>query len=101
MSDYLLFYWSPFKEKTNEVKVNNHSTYESAVNDGDDKRKIGYDAIIIKSEKLTYIDESVEQKYFIERYGYYKTYRFLNTIIFLFAFIILVFFCYLYYKFLI
>jgi hypothetical protein len=101
MRDFLLLYWSPFKKENSEVKISKHSTYEDAVIKGDEKRKLGYDAVVIRSEKQTYIDESVEQKYYIERYGYYKTYKFLNTIIFLFTFIILVFFCYLYYKFLI
>jgi hypothetical protein len=98
MRDFLLLYWSPFKEENSEVKISKHSTYEDAVIKGDEKRKLGYDAVVIRSENKT---ESVENKYFIEKYGYYKTYKFLNTIIFLFTFIILVFFCYLYYKFLI
>jgi hypothetical protein len=97
MEEYFLLYWLPYRNNR-EVKFVKFKTIEEAKKDGNEKIRLGYDVVVIRKE-ITTNDTDSKEKYHLEKYGYYKVYSFINNIIFLFSTMLLVFFCYLYYKF--
>jgi hypothetical protein len=75
-------------------------TLDDAHKLGLNKRKSGFDVLIIKKNVVFNAWSSNEDvSYIVERFGYYKVYIFLNKIILAFVFILLAIFLYLYFKF--
>jgi hypothetical protein len=73
---------------------------EDARKMGMNKRKNGFDVLIIKKEVVhNEWTKKDEESYSVEKFGYYKVYNFINKIILLFVVILLSLFLYLYFKF--
>ena len=99
MSEYIVLCLSPLS-KNRVAQMWNCRGLEDAEKMGLNKRKNGYDVLIIKKE-VVYNDwaKKEEETYSVEKFGYYKVYNFINKIILIFVFILLSLFIYLYYKF--
>lgn len=99
MTEYIVLCLSPLS-KTRDAQMFSLKTLEDAEKMGANKRKKGFDVLIVKKQ-VSHNDWSNkdEETYSVEKFGYYYTYNFINKIILGFVFILLVLFLYLYYKF--
>lgn len=99
MTEYLVLCLSPLS-KSRVAQMWTLNTLEDAQKMGINKRKNGFDVLIIKKDvKINEYTNKEEKDYSIEKFGYYNTYNFINKIILGFVFILLALFLYLYYKF--
>jgi len=100
MNDYIVLFFEPLSSKR-KVGVFRVDNLEDAKKLAKSRKSRGGDVIIAKKSIYTNkINGNEEEVYTIERYGYYKVYNFINKIFLLLSVILLVLFCYLYFKFL-
>lgn len=93
MKNYLVLWWKPF-DSNRKVFLKKFENIDFAKNFANDMKINRYDVLIVKDlkKKVDGIDS-----YNVEKYGFYKIYRLLNKSL-IFLFILLLLFCYLYYK---
>lgn len=97
MNEYVVVYFESFKKY---VKFKEFKDLKEAVEYGNELKRSGKDVVIVKRvPTVNRRTRELEYSYKIEKFGYYKVYNFINKILILFFFMIIAFFCYLYFKF--
>ena len=97
MTEYILLATKPL-DKKKEVTIINFDDYENAIKVGDGLLRKGRDVIIVKkTKKINSFNKKEEDSYILEKYGYYKTYHFINILFLIFTIILFLGLCYLYF----
>jgi hypothetical protein len=97
MESYIVLYFKPL-DKKRIVKTFETESLDIAKKLGNSQKKYHYDVIIVK--KIVKNNEYTNKEdvfYEIQKFGYYNVYNIMNYIIFALTFIIVSFFCYLYF----
>jgi hypothetical protein len=97
MTEYILLATMPL-DKKKEVTIINFDDYENAIKVGNGLMRKGRDVIIVKKiKKINSYNKKEEDSYTLEKYGYYKTYHFINILFLIFTIILFLGLCYLYF----
>jgi hypothetical protein len=100
MNDYIVICLDPLSKKR-KVEILNYEDEEVAKKMANNKKKQGLDVLLIKkSIVLNKHNGNDEEVLTLEKFGYFKTYNFINKIFSLFALILLCLITYLYFKYL-
>jgi len=97
MTEYILFAMMPLERKKG-VTIIKFENYEDAKKVGNGLRIKGRDIIIIKkTQKINLVSQKEEDSYVLEKYGYYKTYNFINILFLIFTITLFLGLFYLYF----
>ena len=98
MKEYIVCCWQPLSDD-NSVTTFAANTLAQAKEIANEKRMDFHDVIIISKQKVTNAKtKEVEDKYTIEKFGYYRIYRLINFILSMFLLASFALIVYLYYK---
>jgi len=96
MTEYLVIMFESFKKN---VKFEKFEDLNKAKEFGNKNRRKGLDVVIVRKDTTFNSKNEADERYYLEKFGYYKVYDFINKILMLLFFMLIAFFCYLYFKF--